>query len=59
VTFKLKLDEEKSKHDNSTQQNGFGPTFLHSFLSPVKGRAKLNRCPRFSFMGDVGKKVNN
>jgi hypothetical protein len=56
VTLKLKLDEEKSKHGNSTQQNGFGPIFWHSFLSLVKGIVKLKRCPGFSFMGDVGKK---
>jgi hypothetical protein len=56
VTLKLKLDEKKLKHGNLTQQNGFGPIFWHSFLSPVKGTAKLNKCPTFSFMGDVGKK---
>jgi len=27
-----KLDDEKSKHVGLVQQNGFGPTFLHSLL---------------------------
>jgi hypothetical protein len=31
------LDEEKSKHASLFQQNGFGPTFLHTVLRLIKG----------------------
>jgi hypothetical protein len=44
VTCKLKLDEEKSKHAGLAQQNGFGPAFVHSLLTLIKGRAKPNTC---------------
>jgi len=37
-----KLNEEKSKHAPLSQQNGFGPAFLHMMLRLVKGTAKLN-----------------
>jgi hypothetical protein len=40
VTLKLKLDEEKSKHGNLTQQNDFGPIFLHTFPEPGKRHSK-------------------
>ncbi len=40
--YKLKLDDEKSKHAGLAQQNGFGPAFLHSLLGLVKGIAKPN-----------------
>jgi hypothetical protein len=33
---KLKLDEEKLKHAGLAQQNGFGPTVLHSLLRLAK-----------------------
>jgi hypothetical protein len=36
------LDEEKSKHAGLAQQNGFGPAFLHSLLSLVKGTTNPN-----------------
>jgi hypothetical protein len=32
---KLKLNEEKSEHAGSTQQNGFGSTFLHNLVRLV------------------------
>jgi hypothetical protein len=38
------LDEEKSKHVSLAQQNGFGPAFLQSLLTLVKGTAKPNIC---------------
>jgi hypothetical protein len=43
---KLKLNEEKSKHAAFAlaQQNGFGPTFLHSLLRFLKDLAKSNTC---------------
>jgi hypothetical protein len=34
------LDEEKSKHVDLGQQNGFGPTFLHRMLRLAKCMAK-------------------
>jgi hypothetical protein len=34
------LDEEKSKHVDLGQQNGFGPTFLHMMLRLAKCMAK-------------------
>jgi hypothetical protein len=37
----LKLDEEKSKHGDFTQQNGFGPAFSHHLLRLVKCTAQL------------------
>jgi hypothetical protein len=40
------LDEEKSKDAGLTQQNGFGPEFLHSLLRLVEGTAKPNTCLR-------------
>jgi hypothetical protein len=40
VTLKLKFDEEKLKHGNLTQQNDFGPIFLHSFPDPGKRHSK-------------------
>ncbi len=43
---KSKLDEEKSKHVDLAQQNGFGPAFLYSLLRLVKGIAKLNTWKR-------------
>jgi hypothetical protein len=33
---KLKLDKEKLKHVGLGQQNGFGPTVLHSWLRLAK-----------------------
>ncbi len=41
---KLKLDKEKLKHASLAQQNGFGPTFLHSLLRLVEGTAKPITC---------------
>jgi hypothetical protein len=41
---KLKLDEEKTKHAALAQQNGFGPTFLHSLLRLLKDLAKSSTC---------------
>jgi hypothetical protein len=39
------LDEKKSKHVSLTQQNGFGPAFLHMMmLSLAKGTTKPNTC---------------
>jgi hypothetical protein len=43
---KLKLDKEKSKHADLTQQNDFGPAFLHSLLRLVTGTAKPDTCQR-------------
>jgi hypothetical protein len=40
--FKLKFDEEKSKHASVPQQNGFGPAFSHSLRRLVKGTAKFH-----------------
>jgi hypothetical protein len=34
------LDEEKSKHVDLAQQNGFGPEFLDNLLRWVKGTKK-------------------
>jgi len=34
------VDEEKSKHVDLGQQNGFGPTFLHRMLRLAKCTAK-------------------
>ncbi len=34
------MDEEKSKHASLAQQNGFGPTFLHTLLRLIKGTQK-------------------
>jgi hypothetical protein len=42
VPYKLKLDEEKSKHAGLAQQNGFGPAFWHNLLRLEKSTAKLN-----------------
>ncbi len=33
------MDEEKSKHADLAQQNGFGPAFSHSRLTLVTGAA--------------------
>jgi hypothetical protein len=35
-----KLNEEKSEHASSTQQNGFGSTFLHHLVRLVNVMAK-------------------
>jgi hypothetical protein len=40
------LDEEKLKHAGLVQQNGFGPTFVHSLLRLVNGTGKPNNCQR-------------
>jgi hypothetical protein len=40
--YKLKLDEEKSKHAGLVQQNGFGPAFLHSLLAEA-GKMHIRR----------------
>jgi hypothetical protein len=38
------LDDEKSKHAGLAQENGFGPTFLHSLLRLVKAvREECNK----------------
>jgi len=34
------LDEQKSKHASSAQQNDIGPTLFHTFLRLAKGAAK-------------------
>jgi hypothetical protein len=36
------LDEEKPKHTNLAQQNGFGLAFLHSLLRLIKGTTQSN-----------------
>jgi hypothetical protein len=38
---RLKVFLEQSKHVNLTQQNDFGPTFLHSFSRLVNGPTKV------------------
>jgi hypothetical protein len=39
--YTLKFDEERSKHVNLAQKNGFGLTYLHSLLKLGKGEEKL------------------
>jgi hypothetical protein len=38
------LDDKKSRHAGFAQQNGFGLSFLHMMLLPVKDTAKFNTC---------------
>jgi hypothetical protein len=35
MIYKLKLDEEKSKHAGLAQQNDFSPTFWHKFVDDI------------------------
>jgi hypothetical protein len=42
--YKLKLDEEKSKHVGLAQQNEVDPTFLHTLLRLVEGASKPCTC---------------
>jgi hypothetical protein len=43
---RLKVFLEQSKHVNLTQQNDFGPTFLHSFSRLVNGPTKVKSISR-------------
>jgi hypothetical protein len=42
--YKLKLDEEKSKHVGLAKQTQFDWTFLHNLLRLVKGASKPYTC---------------
>ncbi len=42
--YKLKLDEEKSKHVGLAQQNEVHPTFLHNLLRLVECASKPYTC---------------
>jgi hypothetical protein len=42
VTLQVKIREGMSTHAGLAQQNSFGPAFLHSLVSLVKGKAKPN-----------------
>jgi hypothetical protein len=53
------LDEEKSKHASSAQQNDIGPTLFHTFLRLAKGAAKPIVDWLHSLIGWVGVTISS